>query len=237
MLGCAATSFSESTRPFIPGMTTSVTSRSIVRPCASAERLLRPVRRQDVVAEIREEPRDGPPNRVVVLDEENRATTRRACRSRHCDGRGCGRLRSAAGHIDLERRPDAGLAVHADAAARLLDDAEHGRQPEAGSLAELLRGEERLEDACARRLVHAAARVADREEHVRAAKDAGRRGSAVEVDVVRLDRQDSAVGHRVTRVDREVHHDLRQLTGVHRHGSELRIEREAHLDVLAEQAL
>jgi hypothetical protein len=60
-----------------------------------------------------------------------------------------GALRGAAHprEVDLERRPMAGLAVDPDVTAALLHDAEDRREPEARALAELLRGEEGLEDA------------------------------------------------------------------------------------------
>ena len=47
--------------------------------------------------------------------------------------------------IDVERRAVTELAVDADGAAAARHDAVDGRQPQAGALARLLRGEERLE--------------------------------------------------------------------------------------------
>ena len=97
-----------------------------------------------------------------------------------------------------------------------LNDAEDGREAEARALAGFLGREERLEHARARRAVHADAGVGDREHHVRAGRDAKVRGSefGIELDVGGLDRQRSTVGHRVARVDDEVHHDLLDLSGV-----------------------
>ena len=47
--------------------------------------------------------------------------------------------------VDLDRRAVAFLAVDLDVAARLLDEAEHHAEPEAGALADLLGGEEGIE--------------------------------------------------------------------------------------------
>src|SRR6188768_4090913 len=55
---------------------------------------------------------------------------------------------------DLEGGAAARRAVDGDVAAALLDDAVHHRQAEAGALAALLGGEERLEDAAADCIVH-----------------------------------------------------------------------------------
>src|SRR5438105_7060071 len=53
------------------------------------------------------------------------------------------------------------VSLHVDRAAALRDDAVHRREPESGAVPDRLRREERLEDACARLLVHAPAVVDD----------------------------------------------------------------------------
>ena len=59
----------------------------------------------------------------------------------------------------------------------LVDDAVHRGQPQAGALARLLGGEERLEDPLAGGLVHAAAGVPDREQDPVAARTGGAAGA------------------------------------------------------------
>src|SRR5687767_1686654 len=68
---------------------------------------------------------------------------------------------------DTEGRPPALFALDLDRAPALADDAVRGREPEPGALADLLRGEERLEDAQPRLLVHPGAGVVDLDRHVR----------------------------------------------------------------------
>ncbi len=70
------------------------------------------------------------------------------------------------GQVDRERRSLARLAVDVDEAVVLLDDAVDRGQPEAGALADVLGGEERLEEVGQRLLVHAAAVVAHGQQHV-----------------------------------------------------------------------
>ena len=57
-----------------------------------------------------------------------------------------------------------------------------------------------------------------------------------QVHVRRLERELAALGHGVPRVHREVHEDLLELSGVGLHGTRVRRETGAQLDVLAEQA-
>src|SRR5258708_13123665 len=61
--------------------------------------------------------------------------------------------------IDLDRRTVSLFAVDFDVAARLLDEAIHHAQPEAGSLAEAFGGDERFEHLVAHRPWHAFARI------------------------------------------------------------------------------
>ena len=130
------------------------------------------------------------------------------------------------------------LAVDPHAAAALLDDPVDRREAEARAVPERLRGEERLEDVRERLGVHADAGVADGEHHVRADDGVGVLGDVllVELDVRRVDREQPAVGHRVARVDGEVHEDLLELVRVGEHGIQGRRERRDELDVLADQS-
>src|SRR6202035_4231563 len=67
---------------------------------------------------------------------------------------------------NAERRAAAGFALAEDVAARLLDDAvDHGK-PEAGSLADLLGGEKRLEDLVAHVSGDAVAGILHLNEHI-----------------------------------------------------------------------
>ena len=81
---------------------------------------------------------------------------------------------------------------------------------------------------CDERLgVHAGARVADGQHHVRAGVRLAvvRDVLVVELHVGGLDRQHAAVGHRVARVDREVEQHLLELVRVREHAVQLRLER------------
>ena len=95
----------------------------------------------------------------------------------------------------------------------LLDDPLNHRQPEAGSLADLLGGEERLEDARPHLIGHALAGVGDRQPHVLAG--AGLAGIAAGVGRGHLDRlgrerQRAPLGHGVAGVQAQVHERLGQ---------------------------
>jgi hypothetical protein len=148
--------------------------------------------------------------------------------------------RSVRGRVDLEGGAVTGLAVDHDPAAGLLDDAEHGRQAEAGALTDRLGGEERLEDPGPGRRLHADAGVADRQHHVPAGAGAELGGGVglVELDVGGLDGQPAAVGHGVAGVDHQVHQHLLELAGIGVDPAEVgRGPHRTQLDVLAQQAL
>src|ERR1700736_2687294 len=118
--------------------------------------------------------------------------------------------------VDPELRPDIRLTVHPDEPVALLHDAVDHGEPQAGAAANLLRGEERLEDLEPRRLLHADAGIAHREQRVLARYQWPVRLGVllVERHLLRLDGQLSPGRHRVARVDGEVHDDLLELTGV-----------------------
>ena len=81
------------------------------------------------------------------------------------------------GQVDLEGRALARLAVDVDEAVVLLDDAVDRGQPQAGAFAHLLGGEKRLEDVVQGLLVHAAAVVAHRQQHILAGDKPGMVGA------------------------------------------------------------
>ena len=141
------------------------------------------------------------------------------------------------GEIDLERRALAGLGIEPDVATRLLDDAVHGRQPKAGSAPRGLGGEEWLEDPRLRPLVHPAAGIGDGKHDVfaRDDRDVLRGVRIVECGVSGFDRHGAAVGHRVARVDREIHDDLLDLVWIGACGREVVRQVRLELDVLGDQ--
>src|ERR1051325_9762366 len=69
--------------------------------------------------------------------------------------------------VDLEGGPSADFAIHPDIAALLFDDAVARRQPQAGSLAHLFRGEERFENPRQRFLINAMTRIGNGQHNVR----------------------------------------------------------------------
>ena len=100
----------------------------------------------------------------------------------------------------------AGLAVDFDVAARLLDETIDLAQAEAGALAGLFGGEERLEGARGDLLPHADALVGHRDQHVLTWAHLGvvRAIGFVEQDVAGLDGQAAALRHRIARIDGEI---------------------------------
>jgi hypothetical protein len=113
-------------------------------------------------------------------------------------------------------RPLAGPGADLHMPARLLDEAVDLAQAEAGALADLLGGEERLEHALHRLLVHADAGVGHGDGHVVARLGIGVAGGvgAVEPDVRGLDEQLPASRHRIARVHGEVEDGALELVGI-----------------------
>ena len=115
---------------------------------------------------------------------------------------------------DLERAARSGHAAHVEGAVLLLDEFERGREPEAGS--GRTGGEERLEDPRERRLVHAAAGIADPDPDMiaRAQRPVGEGLPLRQGDPVELDLDRSIRARRLHGVaDQVVHHllELRRL--------------------------
>ena len=114
----------------------------------------------------------------------------------------------------------------------LHDDAVDGRQSEPGTAADAFGGEERLEDSCASRVIHADAGVGD--GHHRECTDRqSARVLRVHVDDLApcLHFQAAAMRHRIASVDDQVHHDLLELTFAEFHlpGAVVQIEHERHV--------
>ena len=135
----------------------------------------------------------------------------------------CGQAGLGFGFLDARQqqghRGAAGLATaDAHAAARLLGEAIHHRHAQAAAHAELLGGEEGLEDPRQGAAVHAHAVVGDGDLHVVAGRDF-EVGGGVHVEVLegRFDAQLAPVGHRVAGVEGQVEEGVLELVGVH-HG-------------------
>ncbi len=143
--------------------------------------------------------------------------------------------------IDREGRALAGFGIDEDIAARLLDDAVHRRQAKPCALADILGGEERLEDARLDVGGHAGAAVLDEDRavivdrqdiavhraHVRRRHFAGADGE-------RSPRR--ALGeHRIAAIDCEVDDHLFELAGVSTDGAEIAVMLHLEHDLLADQ--
>ena len=105
------------------------------------------------------------------------------------------------------------LAVGEDVAAGLLDDAVDGGQAEPGALADLLGGEERLEDAADHVGRDADAGVLHLDQQVFAGGDAelGELQAFALGDVAGADGEGAAVGHGIPGVDGQVDDDVLEL--------------------------
>ena len=138
MSGASAPSRSASSRPLTSGITTSVSSRSTPRALVqSARGLVGVVDGQHLVAVGLEHQPHELAHALVVLDDHDRLG---AALGLGLGGGARPARRGALGgrQVDLERRAAARLAVDVDPAAALLDDAEHGREAEAGARAAAL---------------------------------------------------------------------------------------------------
>jgi hypothetical protein len=141
--------------------------------------------------------------------------------------------------IGLEARPLSGLAVDADRAARLFQDAVHRREPQPRAAPLLLRREERLEDVPGGTGVHAHAFVLHRDAHVRPGTQAGRLGQVArrERHRVRPNGEPPPVGHGVARVHRQVHEHLLHLARIGADVPGRGIDIHLEPDVLADDAV
>src|SRR5262249_48903590 len=129
------------------------------------------------------------------------------------------RRRVERGEIDFKSASLAGLAINPDASLALLYDAVNGREPEAGSLADALGGEEGLKDMILNLLGHALAGIGDGEADVAARLDVemGAGIFLVEVDCAGFDRYAAAVRHGVTSIQNKVENDLLDLSRIGAH--------------------
>ena len=109
--------------------------------------------------------------------------------------------------------------VDADLSARLPRETINHRKPEAGSLSERFRREERIERPRHHGGAHARPRVADAEREILPGRQVAVAGhSVVHPAIAGLDGQEPASRHRVTRIDAEVQEGVFELVGVHEGG-------------------
>ena len=117
--------------------------------------------------------------------------------------------------MEDEGRPPTRLALDVHAPPQTPRDREDGGEPHPRAESQRLGGEEGLEDAGLRPLVHARPRVADGETNGTLGLHA--RGLLVRAHDLGLDRERTALEHRVARVGRQVHEDLLELNRIGEH--------------------
>ena len=115
--------------------------------------------------------------------------------------------------------PSARFGLATNGAAALLDDSQNGRKAQTGSLADLFRREERLEDMSPHLRVHSDPGVAhghqSRSGPAQAPESAA--SASVEGHVGRFNGQRTASGHGVPGVQRKVHDRAADFAGVGPH--------------------
>ena len=139
--------------------------------------------------------------------------------------------------VHLDRRAVAFLAVDLDVAARLLDEAEHHAEPEAGALADLLGGEEGIEHPLDEGGGDAGAGVAHGDHHIIARRDLAVHAGVVfvEIDVAGLERELAAIGHGIARVEGKIENRRRELVRVDQRRPGVLGQQRRDLDVFAER--
>ena len=98
-----------------------------------------------------------------------------------------------------------------------LRDLVHGREPKACAYLIALCREERIERALPRRVVHADPGVRHGDEGVRYQRVERRLLEVELIGLLRADRELPPVGHRIARIDQQVHQQLMELPAVARH--------------------
>src|ERR1700689_3755884 len=145
--------------------------------------------------------------------------------------------------INVERGADSFFALHHDVSGALLYDAIDGGESESGAFAFFFGGKEGLEDSRLCFFVHADAGVAYGQQNVVAGTNKGLAAAMglSHDQVLGLDGELAAAGHRVFGVHYEIHQDLFQLSGVgsgvRRVGSQGGREFDSFADQGAEQTL
>ena len=189
--------------PLKPGMAKSLSSRSKSPPSSTALIALAP---SAVATTSKPCSRNCSPTTVRTASSSSTSRIERTVVG-PCAAQRLGPWRDGLrgrGQDHVDRRAAADLARDQQAAARLLDEAEHHRQPQPGALAGLLGGVERLGDLLDLALGDAVALVGDADAQIISRRQRWRVG---QVGLARLaDRHGhlAAVGHGVARVEDEV---------------------------------
>ena len=126
---------------------------------------------------------------------------------------------SGDGQVDLEDRPLPHLTLEANVTATLLHDAVDGRKTQPSAFPPWFSGKKRLENMSFRLLVHPRSRITDDDQGIitgvgaiiTATRQLVRQGGR------RFNQQVAAVGHRITRINHQIHHDLFDLALVGTH--------------------
>jgi len=173
---------------------------------------------QDLVAKLFKS-RDGhAPDFVVILHHEN-IVLPLSCGGKEgavpCPFR-LNRSAKMPRQVKLDGRALTDLRVDFHMAAGLLDIAEHLAEPETGSLAHLLGGEEGFESALDHLDRHARPGVANAHQYILTGGDfvVQQRIAVIKVGVGRLDRQPPAAFHGIAGIDCQVDDRVFQLTGI-----------------------
>ena len=123
-----------------------------------------------------------------------------------------------------------------DVSIALLHDAVHGRQAKPGAFAFFFGGEEGLEDAGLRFLVHAMPGIGNRDHGIAPGLDETVLAEIfADGDISALQRKLAALGHGIFGIDDQVHDDLLELAGVGAGVTGLGGEPGHQLDVFADQ--
>ena len=153
--------------------------------------------------------------RLIFRDEDVRG---------HFEGIGDGgRVRSILarrtrlGKPDHDRGAFVRCAADVDMSAVVLHRAVHHGEPEPRALSHALGGEERFEDALEHIGRHAVPSVAHLQSHPRSRWWQIGSRLLLDVDIVEFDREQTAIGHRVARIHREIHDGLFDAAGIHTH--------------------
>ena len=126
--------------------------------------------------------------------------------------------------IHTEGSADIDLAIDVQEATMLANDAVDGGEAQAGAFADILGGEEGLEDAIEGGRVHSGSGVGDGEHGVAAGLGmlVSRKVDLIERNFSGFDDEAAAFGHGVAGIDAQVHDDLFDLGGIGADDREIR---------------
>src|SRR5579863_4054808 len=225
-----------SSPPFIPGMTTSVSTRSIVSLCDPIQRMASAA----LLASITVYPFIFRNSRVMRRTASSSSTTR--IRSLPCRDETTGftvsitSTGSSTRKIDFDHRSNAHFTRNIDATAALVHGTVDRCQTEPSSFVCVLGREKRFEEMGLGFLVHAVAGVAYGKHRVSPGLHSGVLAAPrrVQIGICSLNRQIAAEGHGVPCVKNQIHDDLFQLGGIGLHTPEFWFKMYVQVDVLAQ---